>query len=527
MIGVSAVGMDVVVAFLIGWAVDKARRVARRVDEHADHALNAMVDRVWTILAAKLGENPWLTRLRSEAAESGEVSPEVRQESERVLRTAAEQDSRFADELRTAVADAMNYSVQRSSTPPADGDNSGTYVGSVIAGGSVTIKQKVVNLAKQHPSLFAVAAVVIVVLVVLGIYGAVGATVSATNSAEGGHDSSPESETKKSSAQAPTETQTTEPRMIKTVPVAAVEWPGQLAITPDGRKLLVTGGHAAFVLDAERLEIIKEHDRLSTSDNSVAGVAVTPDGRRAYFGCGDVVGNTQQQESVDAVVVMDTVSNEIIERIPVPRGGSNCEDVIAGSGGGQVYIGGAGATHISIIDTAENVEKGRIEVGDYYGGFAVTPDGNQIFVARSDDTLIVSSPTGDVRAVPGPTPDRIAVTPDGQYVYTANSDNTVSVVDASSLSVVATIPLPGRASGEIAVSPSGQQVCIINYQSESKPANVLVIDVKSSSVIATLALPLGDYHPSIAFSPDGTRAYIDSMGIGEVASISVIDTGQR
>ena len=76
--------MDVVVTFLVGWAVKRGQRAGRRVDQYVDQAPAALVDRVRRIVAAESGGNSLILRLRTEAEQSGTVPLDVRTELELV-----------------------------------------------------------------------------------------------------------------------------------------------------------------------------------------------------------------------------------------------------------------------------------------------------------------------------------------------------------------------------------------------------------------------------------------------------------
>ena len=166
-------GMETVVAFLIGWAVNRAQRFGQRAGARADQAVDAAVDHAWRIIGTKLGAHPAIARLRSEAAQNGSVSAAARSESERVLQAAAEHDPQFGNSLRGAVLEAMNRSARlHADAVPASVRNSGNYVGPFNAGGPVKItqKSKVMNYAQRHPVPFTAIVFVLVCLLSWGGY---------------------------------------------------------------------------------------------------------------------------------------------------------------------------------------------------------------------------------------------------------------------------------------------------------------------------------------------------------------------
>src|SRR4051812_45715077 len=92
------------------------------------------------------------------------------------------------------------------------------------------------------------------------------------------------------------------------------------------------------------------------------------------------------------------------------------------------------------------------------------------------------------------------------YLYVPNEySNTVSVIDTFDNSVVATIPVSGVYADGVAVSPSG---LVVYVASESGVVNV--IDTTSNTVTATISVGAGaDF---VAFSPNGSKAYVTHYG---------------
>lgn len=98
------IGFEVVVGFLIAWAVRKAGRIGRRVDVEVDRAMDAGLDRLHDLVAAKLGKDPALEMLRTEASESGEVGARTQARLGLALEEAAERDQAFAAALESELA---------------------------------------------------------------------------------------------------------------------------------------------------------------------------------------------------------------------------------------------------------------------------------------------------------------------------------------------------------------------------------------------------------------------------------------
>jgi hypothetical protein len=101
-------GLELVVGYLIAWAVRKARRVGQRADAEVDQALDAGMDRLHDLVAGKLVGDPALAALKQESA-GGEVSRRTRQRVQLSLEEASESDEGFKarlDELLAQVQEA-------------------------------------------------------------------------------------------------------------------------------------------------------------------------------------------------------------------------------------------------------------------------------------------------------------------------------------------------------------------------------------------------------------------------------------
>jgi YVTN family beta-propeller protein len=118
----------------------------------------------------------------------------------------------------------------------------------------------------------------------------------------------------------------------------------------------------------------------------------------------------------------------------------------------------------------------------------------------------------------------IAIRSDGREVYTANSrGNTVSVIDTTTLSVIAKIPTGGVWPSELVTTADGTKCFVVNTNSD----NVSVIDTATGSV--STIIPVG-HRPFISrISPDQTKLYVSNTGsttvtVIDIASLTVFAT---
>ncbi len=97
------VGVELVVGYLVAWAVAKARRIAGRADTEVDAALDAGMDRLHDLVAAKLQGEPALAKLESDAV-AGNKNRRTRDRVQLAVEDAVEEDPEFGERLAEALA---------------------------------------------------------------------------------------------------------------------------------------------------------------------------------------------------------------------------------------------------------------------------------------------------------------------------------------------------------------------------------------------------------------------------------------
>jgi YVTN family beta-propeller protein len=114
-----------------------------------------------------------------------------------------------------------------------------------------------------------------------------------------------------------------------------------------------------------------------------------------------------------------------------------------------------------------------------------------------------------------------AVTPDGKYAYVAGSvAKSISVVDLATNAVAAEIPIEAGAPFSIAFTPDGSRAYVaVQDQTRRTGSSVVVLDTTTRAVTATI--PTDKYPYSLAVSPDGRQVYVPTH---DTNAVSVIDT---
>jgi YVTN family beta-propeller protein len=245
------------------------------------------------------------------------------------------------------------------------------------------------------------------------------------------------------------------------------------------------------------------------------------------------------------VSVIDTTTNEVTATIPV---GASPTSLAASPDGSTVYVLNQDDSTVSVIDTSTNRVVDTITVPvppdesgsvSHLWDVAVGPDGT-VYVSASGGTISVIDPTTHEVSGPysvGPAATGIVVSADGSRLYVAtglwNSEmmvvDTRTLVDTGTVQVVDTVDV-GYFNYPIDAefTPDGKRLYVITggQGSETAESAVMIVDTDDTDptsatynqVIQTI---YGGFPQAVAFSPDGTRAYVSDTGAN---TITVIDT---
>ena len=137
--------------------------------------------------------------------------------------------------------------------------------------------------------------------------------------------------------------------------------------------------------------------------------------------------------------------------------------------------------------------------------------------AGSNTVSVLNTSSNSVTAtIPvGPNPVSVAVSPSGSRAYVTNAgSNSVSVIDTGALTVTQNVTVGGNPVS-VAITPDGSQVYVANARSNS----VSVINTSTNTVSATI--PVGFIPLKIAVTPDGASVYVANSA---AKSLSVIST---
>lgn len=220
-----------------------------------------------------------------------------------------------------------------------------------------------------------------------------------------------------------------------------------LALSADGKTAYIgyvqdAGGYRLIIFDIDNAVVVK--DIVLTAP--ARKMALTVDGKKLLVYLGETVDIYDVATlSVSASIAVSPHTQSLAISPTLPR----------------AYLLSEDGT-MSVIDTQANTLLSTIPTNGNYSYFiAVSPDGKRIYIVQSSEVLVLDSqtnaPLADISILSTSNAHAIALTPDGKYAYLSESvAGDVTVIDTTSYTIVASIPVPGAfliATNGIPVTP--------------------------------------------------------------------------
>jgi len=222
----------------------------------------------------------------------------------------------------------------------------------------------------------------------------------------------------------------------------------------------------------------------------------------------------------DAVAVIDTAQNKVLNTISVPKGPHG---LVTTADGRKVYVSSDGASTVSVIDTATDRVVASIDVGANPHGLAVSGDGSRVLVLGwgSNRALVIDTSTDRVIGeVPVAQPHNGTLSRDGRTGWVASQQQSATALvrlDLTTWKEVARVPLDKTPRG-LELSPDGRRV----FFTLAGVNTIQVLDTTTNRVVAEA--PVGASPHYAPFTPDGRWALAVVQGPGE---LSILDTASN
>ena len=194
--------------------------------------------------------------------------------------------------------------------------------------------------------------------------------------------------------------------------------------------------------------------------------------------------------------------------------------LVASPDGSRLFIAGATANQVAVLDVASGAISQRIPVPDSPSGLTLSPDGARLYVtcvAPQSRVRVLDAASGKTIATlrAGHTAMAPVVSPDGKTLFVCNRFNDdVSVIDLKSGKQQGRIPVQ-REPVAADITRDGRFLLVANHlpngraDAEHVAAAVSVIDTAARKVVKELALPDGSVLLNeLRVAPDGRYAVV-------------------
>jgi YVTN family beta-propeller protein len=207
-----------------------------------------------------------------------------------------------------------------------------------------------------------------------------------------------------------------------------------VAWTPDGRRLFASAGDNNLIRAYETRDgRLTEASPISLAPRGApvypAGLAISPDGKTLL-----VVENLAHR--VQAVDLASGQPGAIVQTGSLPLA------VAIASDGEKAYVSNWGERTVTVLRVPGLAPAGTVTVGLHPGALVVDPVRPRLYVANTDDDSVSVVDTANDRVVAtlslapypgapeGSVPDGLAVSPDGRWLFVANAgNNDIAIVD--------------------------------------------------------------------------------------------------
>ena len=248
--------------------------------------------------------------------------------------------------------------------------------------------------------------------------------------------------------------------------------PHHLIVTPDGKSLIaaMAGGNELVFIDRDTGAVEK---RQEVSDPYQIGFS--PDGK--WF-----VANSLRLDRID---IYDAKTYQLAHRLSAPTMPSH---IGFAPDSGTLYVTLQGTDRVTAIDLAAGVPRWTVPVGRQPAGILVRPSGAILVAVMGADYIVKLAPAdGEIVGLvhTGRGAHNFLLSPDGKTLYVSNRvAGTISVLDADTLRVTATLGAPGGPD-DMALSADGKEL----WATGRWRASVDVIDLATGALKTTI--PVG------------------------------------
>ncbi|WP_073502702.1 hypothetical protein [Actinacidiphila paucisporea] len=302
------------------------------------------------------------------------------------------------------------------------------------------------------------------------------------------------------------------------VQLGSCQWPSDVVVSSDRKQAFVECAGAMIRPVDLATGTVGPPITLPSQGNN--DLVFSPDGSVLY------ALSVDDHRDAGAVTPIDTRTGKAGRSVPVT---GNVHTMAVTPDGRHVYVldygtGGGATGSVTDVDTTRGTASGPIPLGKNPTAIVLTPDGLTAYIACSDSGFVVPLATAtDTAGQPIPLaggPVRLAITPDSRTLYAlvgglpTASGTAVTPIDTATGVTGTPIDVVGN---DMAITPDGRQVFVFGSAIE---AAADWFDTATGRLRPRITV--GTYPSGLAFSADGTQAFILKDGTGSGDPVTTV-----
>jgi YVTN family beta-propeller protein len=312
----------------------------------------------------------------------------------------------------------------------------------------------------------------------------------------------------------------------KAPPEQTTKAPEQTPAVPAGPRAYITNETSGdmTIIDLTKLEAVAT----VPLGKRPRGIHASPDGQYIYIALSgtppappgvDESTLPPADKSADGIGVWDVKQNKLVRTL---QGGSDPENFAVSQDGNTIYVSNEDASGVSFIDIPSGKLTKTIRTGDEPEGVTLTPDGKRVYSTSEDDGTLSDIDIANAKVIKtfkvGHRPRSIVFLPDGRHGY-CNAENDGDIIYFDAVKNQAIKPILLGKPGEIkpmglALSPDASKL----YVSTGRGHMVFVVDTATNK--PTGSFEVGQRPWGIAITPDG-KTLISANGPSN--DVSIVD----
>jgi DNA-binding beta-propeller fold protein YncE len=215
---------------------------------------------------------------------------------------------------------------------------------------------------------------------------------------------------------------------------------------------------------------------------------------------------------------------ELVQTIPLQGKPGRLDHLALDARGQRLFVANLSNASLDIVDLRAGKLLKQIPDQRKIQGVAYAPELDRIFVGNGEGNACNVFDGKDyalVKSIKLPGADNVRYEPSSGRVYVGHAEKALAVVDAKTLTPIATVQLPGPPEA-FQLDPAGQRL----YLNCHSPAQVAVLDLKANKVNSTYPLKDAKANYPLALDAAGQRVFV---GCRQPPRILVLDarTGQE